>query len=299
MNERKTWAKVQIDLHNDRKVQEIACKHGSRAIAYWLVFILESKRKHRSNEGWSGAWTLTQFAAACYDEKSTKKKVRELIEDFVAAGLLEVDGELVRRWYARPTRFLRIQQTADDTERKRNYRQSLQGKHVSSPENVTALSQENPIENEREKEKENKNIKSKVHLDHSVASIATANRAALVSDQINQVFEYWVKVETETGGLERGRKLTNDRKQKIKARLAEGFSVDDLTKCIDGYCNDKWYQGENDRNTRYTDLTTIFKSGSAVEKGLGLVGQSGWGRLKAVPKPRANGLPAIPDLSGY
>jgi hypothetical protein len=124
----KAWAMVKVDLHNDRKIQQIACEHGTRAIAYWLVFILESKKVHKSNDGWSGPWTLDQFAAMCYDEKSTKKKVRELVDSFVQAGLLDVDGELVRRWYARPSRFLALQQRGGRAEVEAKSKANKQGK---------------------------------------------------------------------------------------------------------------------------------------------------------------------------
>jgi hypothetical protein len=93
------------------------------------------------------------------------------------------------------------------------------------------------------------------------------------ADEVANVFEYWCKVERETGGLGssgKGRtpKLTNDRAAKIRARLAEGYTPADLKMAIAFYARDPHHSGDNDRATRFTDLTTTLKNGSKVEAGV-------------------------------
>lgn len=92
-------------------------------------------------------------------------------------------------------------------------------------------------------------------------------------DDVANVFEYWCKVERETGGLgasPNGRrpKLTKDRAAKIRARLSEGYSPADLKMAIAFYARDPHHSGDNDRSTRFTDLKTTLKNGSKVEAGV-------------------------------
>lgn len=94
------------------------------------------------------------------------------------------------------------------------------------------------------------------------------------TDEVRKVFDYWLRVEAETGGFgspERGGrtpKLTADRAAKIRARLNEGFPVADLQRAIAFYAKDPHHSGDNDRGRRFTDLTTTLKSGSKVEQGI-------------------------------
>lgn len=101
------------------------------------------------------------------------------------------------------------------------------------------------------------------------ANVTDVEKPSKISnDDVLDVFEYWVEQDTRTGGTTLAKKLTNDRRQKIRARLKEGYEVEQLKQAIDYYLSQPFYLGENDRNTRYTDLTTIFRSGSKVEEGL-------------------------------
>lgn len=277
MGSKSSWAKVKSDMHDDEKIENIACDYGARTLAYWIVFICESKKVHRTRDGWSGPWTLTQFAAKCYDEKSTKKSVRQLVERFVAEGLLEVTGELVGRWRARPSMFVALQEQGDNAVRKENSRNNLQGKSETGRENGTKEKAENNqetrprmrmrIENNN-KEKNNKK-ENDVEVLSDLDRNAIADRSALPV-QVKTIFDHWVMIDQSTGGGSLPRKLNNARKQKIKARLNEGYTVEQICDAITGFCNTPFYQGENDRNTRYTDLTTLLKSGEQVERGLQL-----------------------------
>lgn len=63
-------------------------------------------------------------------------------------------------------------------------------------------------------------------------------------------------------------KLTPGRRRKIAARLKDGFSVDQLVDAMKAAHADPFYRGENDRDRRYDDPETIFKSVEVVEKHL-------------------------------
>lgn len=292
----KVWAMIKVDLHNDRRIQDIACEYGPRALAYWLVLILESKKVHRSNDGWAGPFTWQQLSCMCYDEKAKRKTVEDLLSAFVNSGLLELDNSslgsrkvhastALGRFYTRPSKFLALQQTAAATTRKQKSRSNLQGKSDSSHEtvtpDVTEESQQSHTYNynynykDNNKEKSNKKetetaTEKETEVSTDLDRIATANRSSILSVQVQTIFEHWVKTDQETGGGNLPRKLNSSRKQKIKARLNEGYSVEQICGAITAFCNTPFYQGENDRNTRYTDLITLLKNGEQVERGLQL-----------------------------
>lgn len=283
MSSKSSWAKVKSDMHDDEKIENIACEYGARTLAYWIVLICESKKVHRTRGGWSGPWTITQFAAKCYDEKSTKKSVRALVERFVQEGLLEVTGELTGRWRARPSMFIALQEQGDSAVRKENSRGFLQGKSSNGHVSVTKENAKNNQKKGPRIENENEKLVSKdtcqnddfdpSDTDEKIVSFKAnvtdvEQPSKIKNDDVLDVFQYWVEQDTRTGGTTLAKKLTNDRRQKIRARLKEGYEVEQLKQAIDYYLSQPFYLGENDRNKRYTDLTTIFRSGSKVEQGL-------------------------------
>jgi len=60
---------------------------------------------------------------------------------------------------------------------------------------------------------------------------------------------------------------------KIRDRLREGSTVEDLTAAIDGYHRSPFHLGANETKTRYLDLELIVRDGSHVTKGLDLMRQ--------------------------
>ena len=85
------------------------------------------------------------------------------------------------------------------------------------------------------------------------------------NDAINPVcktiFEHW----QEAHGKQRS-KPTPQRLQKIKARLRDGYTMDQIIKAIDGVKLSPYHMGKNDTSTVYDDLTTILRDGAQVEK---------------------------------
>lgn len=90
-----------------------------------------------------------------------------------------------------------------------------------------------------------------------------------IQTQIMSVFEHWVKTDVETGGgRAAGRILNAKRKKLIKDRLKEGYTVEQMQQAITAFCNDPWHKGDNPRQTRYTGVATLLKSGDKIESGL-------------------------------
>lgn len=80
-----------------------------------------------------------------------------------------------------------------------------------------------------------------------------------------QVFEHWKRV---MGHVRAG--FAGSRETKVKARLNEGYTVQDLCIAIDGYRSSAFHMGENDRGTPYNDLAFICRDGAKVDQGLAL-----------------------------
>jgi hypothetical protein len=65
-------------------------------------------------------------------------------------------------------------------------------------------------------------------------------------------------------GKERS-KLTPQRRTRIKARLEQGYTFDDIKLAIDGCKASGWHMGNNTNGTIYNDLELICRSGEKIE----------------------------------
>lgn len=88
-----------------------------------------------------------------------------------------------------------------------------------------------------------------------------------------EVFDHWREVMDHPEA-----KLTKDRRTKVKARLAEGYTVEHLLDAIDGCKKSKFHMGENPERRKHDDLTLICRSASKVDQFRGYY-------LDSQPKP--------------
>lgn len=80
---------------------------------------------------------------------------------------------------------------------------------------------------------------------------------------VPRVFDRWVDTHWSNKGPKP--KLDKKRTAKIKQRLAEGFTVDQLWQAIDGCRASSWHMGDNSSGTCYNKLETILRDAGAVE----------------------------------
>lgn len=80
-----------------------------------------------------------------------------------------------------------------------------------------------------------------------------------------QVFEYWRRVLGHPTA-----KQTPERAKAVKARLREGYTVEQICAAIDGCRASPFHCGENERGQRYDDLTLICRNGSKLESFIAL-----------------------------
>lgn len=78
---------------------------------------------------------------------------------------------------------------------------------------------------------------------------------------IRSVFEFWQQTHDH-----RGAKLDSARTQRIRARLREGFTPDQLKKAIANAKLDEFLMGKNDRNRVFDGLETLLKNAAQVER---------------------------------
>lgn len=72
--------------------------------------------------------------------------------------------------------------------------------------------------------------------------------------EIEAVFLYWVESLSKWHGNTSRLRLTKPRRDAIRARLRDGYSLDDLRRAVDGVVGSKWH-----RDNGHTDLTLILR----------------------------------------
>lgn len=85
---------------------------------------------------------------------------------------------------------------------------------------------------------------------------------------VREIYEYWLHATKRTATRY---KLTGERRTKIEARL-RSYSVEDIKKAIDYVAQSDFHQGENDRNQRYDDITTICANDTRMENYRNMLG---------------------------
>lgn len=86
------------------------------------------------------------------------------------------------------------------------------------------------------------------------------DKASFLSDA-RTVFEHW---QERLGHPDA--KFSDDRKQKIVARLREGFTVERLCQAIDGCAATPYNMGENPQGKRYDSIDLIFRNAGKVDE---------------------------------
>lgn len=89
---------------------------------------------------------------------------------------------------------------------------------------------------------------------------ATKSRAPTPQEQA--VFDHWRKVMNKPAQTT----LSPERLAKVRARLGDGYTVDQLCRAIDGCARSPHNMGANDRRTLYNDLELICRTATHVDR---------------------------------
>lgn len=110
----------------------------------------------------------------------------------------------------------------------------------------------------------NKNVKNNKNLrsENRDNNLSSSDEPKLdLNRSVQEIFDYWKST------LDHPRaRLGDDRKKKIKARLKEGYTPDDIKVAIDGCLASPYHQGENDRGTVFDDLELICRDSKRVDQ---------------------------------
>lgn len=100
------------------------------------------------------------------------------------------------------------------------------------------------------------------------------------SRDVKRVFEAWLEARPQAAGPTP--KLTKQRASKIRARLRDGYSADDLIRAVEGAKREPFLTGDNPSGTNYFRPETIFRDAGTVER--------------HVERVVANGSPVVDDF---
>lgn len=89
-----------------------------------------------------------------------------------------------------------------------------------------------------------------------------AKAGASSSSEVKEIFDYWIQVMGKDGKS----KLTKEREGAVKARLKDGYTVDQIKLAIYGCSVTPHNMGQNDNGKPYNDLELICRKGSNVER---------------------------------
>jgi len=84
-----------------------------------------------------------------------------------------------------------------------------------------------------------------------------------------RLYSYWAdRMGVSEGGMRRKRSTTAGRRRvgKVRARLAEGYSEEQIQVAIRGCAASPWHMGDNPRGIRYDDLELICRDGEHLRK---------------------------------
>ena len=81
------------------------------------------------------------------------------------------------------------------------------------------------------------------------------------NNDVDTVFNYWVL----TMGKNSTAKITTKREKNIKARLKDGYTVEQIKSAIYGCSLDPFSMGANNNNTPYNDIELICRTGEKLE----------------------------------
>jgi uncharacterized protein YdaU (DUF1376 family) len=84
-------------------------------------------------------------------------------------------------------------------------------------------------------------------------------------DPADDVIDYWRKVM----GKDNSTKATRGRLDKIRARLKDGYTPEQIKQAIDGCRRSDYHMGKNDQGKRYDCLTLICRSAEKMEQFIG------------------------------
>jgi uncharacterized phage protein (TIGR02220 family) len=103
---------------------------------------------------------------------------------------------------------------------------------------------------------------------------------AHAASPVRVVFEYWQEKFQHPQA-----KLTPERERVIRARLKDGYTVEEIKRAIDGCHSSPFHMGQNESNKIHDGLDLICRNGSKLESFMSLVSIGSKPQARAAPAP--------------
>lgn len=293
----RVWAKIKADWYAD-PVLEACADEEPAALWLWPVLIGRAMMDSHAVDNPFGLVSTSagQLARVLRVDAGSVERALSLLEegDLVRvepgkAGSLHVRLLGFEKWNA--PRFSGRRRVAES--RARSAMGEAQSDYVSGPVGKSAGKSEGEsafagvssgyetVQPNRETEKRREEKK-----ESNILAQKQEGEAA-DSGNIRTVFDHWTTVCALPGG--RSPVLNDKRRSKIRARLREGFTVEDLQNAITGFAAEPFYNGDQD-GKRKLELQWRLADAAQVERGLELFDNQSKGNDRPDDQPRGRQL---------
>lgn len=259
------WARLHIHWYSDPMMRVIADTNPS-VLGLWPVLIAMAKAASDEAKNPQGAITITRRDLANYAFMQPRE-LATVLQHLVDADMVEIgDGPLgcmrltltgFGHWQTpRGSKAERDERAGDPICREK----AVHGDNNSTTarqqgDNKSTLDKDTDID--IDKDKDNKPITS------SDDDAATPQGAA--TDDARALFNYWLE---QTGRSPAANRLTQQRRGRVRARLRDGYTVQQLMAAIRGIANSPWHTGDNPNGKRYDTFDFVMRSAETVERGM-------------------------------
>ncbi len=120
------------------------------------------------------------------------------------------------------------------------------------------------------------------------ANLPTGEESEKPDSPARQVFDHWRAAMGKTAAA----KMDSKRAGAVRARLHDGYTVDDLKRAVDGCKATPHNMGQNDRGEKYDDLGLICRDAAHVDRFMANAGSPPVGSDPPKPKWKPNPTPA-------
>ena len=256
------WAKLHQRWYADPVVRIIAQRNPT-IVALWPVLVAMAKESshHRDNPNGVIKITMHDLSGFVFAEPDA---IRCTLDDMVDGELVSYTENKLGVMKLQLCRFADWQHaTGGAADRKAASRSVAEDE--ASRENTPAChtmvtdshtSSQSVPQIEREIEKEKK---------ETISSTSDDSSTGKAVDHCLELFRYWIQA---TGRNENQLKLSRERRSRVRARLRDGYSVEQIKRAIDGYAASSWHNGDNPAGKRYDTFDLIVRSGEKIEQGI-------------------------------
>lgn len=246
-----------IKLHNELlENYEFECLQDASKAHLILIWLLASRTNNKMNP--DPRWISRKIGA------SSDVDVQALIE----AGFLQLNREVQSVERDASKMLQTVEQSAclegegEGEERERRERiktpMSASEKNRHEPFVSDSTNREQNVNEALPKEKNSELFE----LEENQPETTPKKKPSKTQIQVDEIFLHWCRVMDKSPNKT---KLTKEREKAIRARLKDGYSVDEIKRAIEGCRADSWSMGSNDRHKPFNDIELICRTGKKLE----------------------------------